>query len=194
MKKIGVVCDCHNTLINSNLAWIRAFTDFAGEEKEEEIKLYLYGKIKRRELARKYNIEFSLIEKRADIYEKAKQDVLNLLESFNSMGVPLFVVSNAPSARVLKDLEIVNIRSLFNKIYTGDDGGKKNLKIFDEILKDYHLDYILFIGNEEFDDNIPHPRVLSVVITSFLRERFQVVAGYNFDQEGKIKIKESVDE
>lgn len=42
MNRIGIVCDCHNTLINSNDAWIKAFSDFAGAEHAEEIALYLY--------------------------------------------------------------------------------------------------------------------------------------------------------
>lgn len=184
---VGIVCDCHNTLINSNPAWIKAFTDFVGNEKKEEISFYLYGKMKRRDLAGKYGIDFKLIEERADLYEKPNDTVVNVLNGFRAVGIPLFVISNAPSRRVLKDLRITGLTEMFERIYTGDEGGKKNNALFDEIIAEYKLDWILFLGNEEFDDHIFHDKVVSVAITSFLRDRFSVINGFNLDSTGKVK-------
>lgn len=167
MGAFGIVCDCHNTLINSNEAWIRAFVDYAGMEKENEITFWLYGKMKRRELAKRLNIDFKLVEDRANLYEKPKDKVISLLTTAKQMRIPLFVVSNAPAHRVLRDMEITGITNMFTKVYTGDDGGKKNLSIFDRILEDYHLDYLLFLGNEEYDDHIEHEKVVSFALTSF---------------------------
>lgn len=184
MNKIGIVCDCHNTLINSNDAWIRAFSDLAGDEHKEEIALCLYGKMKRRNLAQKYNIDFSIVEGQADKYEKKNSRLIAALTAIKEMGIPLVAVSNAPARRVLKDMEITGIRDLFLEVYTGDDGGKTSKEIFDKILQKYNLDYIIFLGNEEFDDHIEHDRVISFALTSFLRERFAVVKGYPFDACG----------
>ena len=83
-------------------------------------------------------------------------------------------------------MEITGIRNLFLEVYTGDDGGKRNKEIFDKILQKYNLNYIIFLGNEEFDDHIEHDRVISFALTSFLRERFAIVKGYPFDAYGII--------
>lgn len=181
---IGVVCDCHNTLVNSNEAWIKAFVDYIGEEKYEEVELYLYGKMKRRDLAKKYLLDFNLVEKTAESYVTRKQQTIEFLLILKKMGIKLFVVSNAPRRRVVKDLQTANIDYMFENIYTEEDGGKRNKDIFEEILNRNQLDYLLFIGNEEFDDNILHPKVLSVALTSFLMTRYDVVKGYNFNSKG----------
>lgn len=186
MGIFGIACDCHNTLINSNEAWIRAFVDYVGQEKESEITFWLYGKMKRRELARRLNIDFELIENRANLYEKPNEKVISLLLIAKQMGIPLFVVSNAPAHRVLRDMEITGIRNLFIKVYTGDDGGKKNLSIFDSILDDFALDYLLFLGNEEFDDNIEHEKVVSFALTSFLKKRQSIINGETVDCDGVV--------
>lgn len=183
----GVVCDCHNTLVNSNEAWIKAFVDFIGEDKSDEIELCLYGKIRRRDLAKKYLLDFSLVEKTAESYVTIKSETVNFLSVIKNMGIKLFVVSNAPRRRVVKDLQTVKIENMFEKIYTEENGGKKNACIFDGILLEYQLDYLLFIGNEEFDDHIVHPKVLSVALTSFLNKRFDVVKGYGFSSKGVLK-------
>ena len=184
MCKIGIACDCHNTLINSNDAWVRAFIDIVGAEYKDEITLCLYGKIKMRNLAQKYNIDFSLVEELANKYEKKNNRLISALTALKDLGIPLVVVSNAPSKRVLKDMEITGIRELFSEVYTGDNGGKINKKIFDNILQQYNLDYIIFLGNEEFDDHIEHDRVISFALTSFLRERFEILKGYPLDMHG----------
>ena len=109
MCKIGIACDCHNTLINSNDAWVRAFIDIVGAEYKDEITLCLYGKIKRRNLAQKYNIDFSLVEELANKYEKKNNRLISALTALKDLGIPLVVVSNAPSKRVLKDLSLIHI-------------------------------------------------------------------------------------
>lgn len=186
MNRFGIVCDCHNTLINSNEAWVRAFVDYAGKEYESTITFWLYGKMKRRELAKRLNIDFELIENRANLYEKPNMEVISLLMMAKQMEIPLFVVSNAPSRRVLRDMEITGICDLFTKIYTGDDGGKKNLSIFDNILNDFNLDYLLFLGNEEFDDHIEHEKVVSFALTSFLKKRNSIINGETVDSNGVV--------
>lgn len=186
MNRFGIACDCHNTLINSNEAWVRAFVDYAGEEYESTITFWLYGKMKRRELAKRLNIDFELIENRANLYEKPNMEVISLLMMAKQIEIPLFVVSNAPSHRVLRDMEITGVCDLFTKIYTGDDGGKKNLSIFDNILNDFNLDYLLFLGNEEFDDHIEHDKVVSFALTSFLKKRNSIINGETVDRNGVV--------
>lgn len=186
MKKIGIACDCHNTLINSNHAWIKAFCDYSDYKLQLEISMCLYGKMKRRALAKKYKIPFELVENRADEYEEKNIALIDFLLCAKELNIPLFVVSNAPRKRVLKDMKITGIKNIFKKIYTGNEGGKKNKKIFDEIIKKYNLDYLLFLGNEEFDDHIEHEKVISFALTSFLRDRFEIIGGYCLDDKGKI--------
>ncbi len=189
MMDIGIICDCHNTLVLSNEAWIKSFTDFLGMDHYEEISRCLYGKIKRRELAHKYNLNFGDVEKKAESYVKENTKVIKLLNTLKLKGIDLFVVSNAPRRRVITDLRNTGIINMFKKIYSEEDGGKKNLQLFDKILSDHNLEFALFLGNEEFDDNIEHPNVLSVALTSFLIERFKNVGNLNFDSKGRIKDK-----
>ena len=184
--RFAVVCDCHNTLVNSNEAWTKAFVDFLGEELKPEVELCLYGKIKRRDLAKKYKLDFTAVEKLAESNVTAKEQTVAFLMALKDAGIKLFVVSNAPRRRVVNDLNTANIYYMFEEIYSEEDGGKKNTKLFDNIISKYGLDYLLFIGNEEFDDHIDHPKVLCVAITSFLRKRFQIVNGYTLNANGII--------
>lgn len=173
--KIGIVCDCHNTLVYSNDAWIQAFVDFIGEEKRKEIEYCLYSKSKRRNLAFKYNLDFSCIEDKVTRYSQKNDSLIEMLNEFKNLGFPLFVVSNAPYYRVKNDLEMVNVAQIFDEIFSEEDGGKKNSQLFDHILNKYKLDFLIFIGNEEFDDYIEHPKVLSLVLASYLLKRFDVL-------------------
>lgn len=179
---LGIVCDCHNTLVNSNEAWINAFTDYAGEDKRNNITLDLYKRrMKRCNIAYKYGVDLDCVTERANKYTAVNQPLKKLLCTMKAMGMPLFVVSNAPYAKVMNDLKNVKISNLFDKIYAKENGGKKNSAIFDEIIEEYELDMLLFIGNEEFDDNIVHPKVVSTALTSFLLKRFLIVRDYKFD-------------
>ena len=194
MSRIGIVCDCHNTLINSNEAWVHAYVDYAGQEQESKITFWLYGKMKRRELAKRLNIDFELIENRANLYEKPNEEIISFLMIAKQIGIPLFVVSNAPSRRVLRDMEITGILDLFTKVYTGNDGGKKNLSIFDNILNDFSLDYLIFLGNEEFDDHIEHEKVVSFALTSFLKKRHSIINGEIVDSNGVVLLSNKLKE
>lgn len=189
--KLGFFFDCHNTLINSNDAWVMAFTEHIGKKATEDITINLYGKLKRREIAKKYGVEFELIEESANKYMVRNQLLIDLIKDLKDSGINLFIVSNAPRKRVEGDLLNVDIKQLFDEIYTGDEGGKKNNKIFDDILKKYSLEYGFFIGNEEFDDHIDHPRIMSMVLTSFLRKRYNLIRDYVLDDNGVILRKRS---
>lgn len=181
------VFDCHNTLINSNFAWIEAFVEHIGEDKRKEVEKCLYGKKKRRDIAKKYSIDFTLIEESANKYMHPLTKTIDFIKYLNSINSNVYVISNAPSRRVLRDMEITGIRKHFEYVYTEEDGGKGNLKLFDEILKKENANIIVFVGNEEFDDHINHPQVLSMILTDFLRERFKFINGIQMDENGVIK-------
>jgi len=177
--------------MNSNEAWIKAFTECLGNEYEDEIKTYLYGKIKRKQLASKYNLNFSLVEKLVENYLTENKLLIEILYYLKSKDFNIFIVSNAPRRRVVGDLDCCGITDLFNEVYTSDEGGKRNTSIFDNILAKYGLDFGFFIGNEEFDDYIEHPRIISMVLSSFLRTRFNILKSFDFDENGVIKINRS---
>lgn len=184
---IGYFFDCHNTLINSNEAWVKAFVEYVGIEYEDEITKKLYGKNKRREIAKNYNIKFEVIEEAANKYMCRNDVLIKILYDLKKQGNLLFVVSNAPRKRVIADLQNVNIKNLFEKIYTGDDGGKQNNDIFNMVLEYYKLDYGFFVGNEEYEDDISHQRIISVALTSFLKKRNDILKDYvGLDKNGKI--------
>lgn len=178
--KIGIFCDCHNTLVNSNEAWAKAFVEFLGQEYMEEIKVCLYGKIKRRVLAKKYNLDISLIEESAHKYLIENKNLVQMLYLLKLEGFHIFVVSNAPRRRVIDDLNLIDIKDLFTEIFTEEDGGKANKSIFDNMLEKYNLDMGIFFGNEEFDDHIDHPKITSFALTSFLRERNAILRSFNY--------------
>lgn len=188
--QIGFFFDCHNTLINSNDAWIKAFTEYIGPGFTEEITVQLYGKHKRRDISKQFQLEFSLVEKSANKYMVKNELLIRLISELKLNGFRLFIVSNAPRKRVEKDLNTVNIQQLFDEIYTGDEGGKKNLDIFSNLLEKYSLNFGFFIGNEEFDDHIDHPNIISMALTSFLRKRFCILKNYLMDNNGVIVTKE----
>ena len=187
IRKLGIAFDCHNTLVDSNYAWTKAFVDYVGKEHEENILMDLFGRrLKRRDIATKYGVDYNLVEKQSYRYSNLNGKAFLLIESAHDIGIPVFVISNAPLENVVKDLQNVGIDSCFEKIFSKEDGGKSNTEIFDNILNDYGLEILLFIGNEEFDDNIPHPSVLSVVITDFLLQRFSIVRNKEVNEQGRI--------
>lgn len=187
MIKFGIAFDCHNTLVDSNNAWTKAFVDYAGKEHEDNISMDLFGRrLKRRDIATKYGVDYNLVEKQSYRYSKLNAKAFLLIKTARNIGIPLFVISNAPLENVIKDLQNVGIGSCFEEIFSKEDGGKSNTEIFDNILKDYGLELLLFIGNEEFDDNIPHPQVLSVAITDYLLQRFSIVRNKKVNEQGRI--------
>lgn len=180
--KVGIFCDCHNTLVNSNEAWTKAFVDHLGQEYTEEIKVCLYGKTKRRVLAEKHNLDINSIERSAHKYLVKNEKLIQILYCLKLEGFHIFVVSNAPKRRVIDDLNIINIMNLFTEIFTEEDGGKINKSIFDNMLEKYNLDVGIFFGNEEFDDHIDHPKITSFALTSFLRERNNILKLFNYER------------
>ncbi|MEK4510166.1 HAD hydrolase-like protein [Paenibacillus sp. FSL K6-2524] len=190
--KSGFFFDCHNTLINSNDAWVKAFTEHIGTEFTDEITISLYGKLKRREIAKQYGVDFELIEESANKYMVRNELLIDLIMDLKSSGSHLFIVSNAPRRRVEGDLDNVNIKHLFDEIYTGDEGGKRNNQLFDDVMEKYSLEFGFFIGNEEFDDHIDHSRIISMVLTSFLKRRFHLIKDYVMDDCGVIVGKKQV--
>lgn len=184
----GFFFDCHNTLINSNDAWISAFVDKIGDDNRTYITDGLYGKLKRKNISKKYNLNFEEITAEASKYMMTNELLVDIIKEMKESGIKVFVVSNAPRERVVKDLQTVRIAELFDEVYTGDEGGKQNNKIFDDLLEKYSLKYGFFVGNEEFDDHITHPKIISVVLTSFLRKRFSILKNkYYLNDDGSIK-------
>lgn len=186
MGEIGYFFDCHNTLIKSNEAWIKSFAEYVPRNYVEDIELKLYGKKKRRDIAKEYALDFQFVEKGADKYMEQNALIIDFVKLLKAQGKHLFIVSNAPRYRVEMDLDNVGIRDFFDEIYTAEEGGKQNQDIFNTILSKYSLELGLFIGNEEFDDHIDHQRIISVALTSFLRKRFNIVQGYRLDENGVI--------
>jgi FMN phosphatase YigB (HAD superfamily) len=184
---IGYFFDCHNTLINSNDAWIQAFCEFIGKEHEDKITKELYGKFRRREIAIAYGVKFELIEEAANKYMMKNKVLIDLLNNLKRQGSLLFVVSNAPKRRVISDLENIGIIDLFDNIFTSEDGGKQNDNIFSKVLEKYNLEYGLFMGNEEYEDHITHPNIVSFALTEFVRKRNYILRDYvRLDHNGRL--------
>ena len=188
VRKFGIVLDCHNTIVDSNIAWTKAFMDYVDQKYENDIMLDLFGRrLKRRFIAQKYGVDYDSVEKKSYTYSKLNSKIFSLIQIAYENNIPLFVVSNAPLKNVVEDLKNVHVISFFKRIYAKENGGKQNLRIFDCILSDYDLDFLIFIGNEEFDDNILHPYVLSVAITDFLLQRFSIIKNMVVNDMGRIE-------
>ena len=188
VRKFGIVLDCHNTIVDSNIAWTKAFMDYVDQKYENDIMLDLFGRrLKRRFIAQKYGVDYDSVEKKSYTYSKLNSKIFSLIQIAYENNIPLFVVSNAPLKNVVEDLKNVHVISFFKRIYAKENGGKQNLRIFDCILSDYDLDFLIFIGNEECDDNILHPYVLSVAITDFLLQRFSIIKNMVVNDMGRIE-------
>ena len=70
------------------------------------------------------------------------------------------------------------------RIGSGAGYGGDRIEPAIDLIQRGNLDYIIFLGNEEFDDHIEHDRVISFALTSFLRERFEILKGYPLDMHG----------
>ncbi len=171
MVNIGLFFDCHNTLMNSNEAWILGFIDCIGPDCQLLVREHLYSRKKRRLLAESYGVEFDLVASAARKHLLVNKKLISLISEWREGGGRTFLISNSGGERLYDDIEATQISSYFDEIYSGNDGGKKNLGIFDSIIDRYGLSLGVFIGNEEFDDHIEHPRIISMVITDFLRLR-----------------------
>ena len=59
---------------------------------------------------------------------------------------------------------------IFDEIYTKENFKKNNAKNWDELLKKYKADFLVYIGNDYDEDIINNNKVISILSGHFLSE------------------------
>jgi FMN phosphatase YigB (HAD superfamily) len=167
--KIGALVDLHGTLLQSNLAWIEAFSRLDPNKREfytEQIML----KRSRHELADLIGISFKKVE---NLYHQNLIPRFEVVEMVITLSkhYPLVLVSNGPEYRVMRDLKRVP-HLKFDKIYTASDGLKSDIKYLERILDEQGWSKGLLVGNDLEEDFLESERIIPVLVPDKPRWRY----------------------
>ena len=169
-NKIIIGCDLHNTLLLSNKAWIESFLSFNHMINEKEISTAIYRKKSRKELAKKYNIDYDkLINKYHNICMPNKI-LLDFIHYLNENNYPILLISSSNKEKVERDLLKIREYIKFDNVYTKEKFRKDNSKDWDKIIKKYDADMLIYIGNDYDEDIINNDKVVSLISGHFLKE------------------------
>lgn len=163
MARLMVATDLHNTLVFSTEAWILAYTSISGCSRQD-VERRLKNKESRHAIAESLGISYE------DVYAAYRNNlrlnmkVISILHELSIRDIPIVVISAAPRHRVEEDLRDIRNILQIDRVYSRECFSKKNCEDWDELIKLYKCDQILFFGNDSDEDMISHRKVLSVII------------------------------
>lgn len=178
-----VVCfDLHDTLLDSFPAWIKAFEQITGDDKDkfEKIKSEFVGGGWKREICKKYGYDYNDVKKIYLGYVKAikgvKEFCLYIKKYYHT-----FVITNATLPRAEEDIKILGIE--FEKVYSRDNGIKPDKDYIKGIIKGNNFDFLVMVGNETERDifDIDNTRTIIVSPSSTfeeLKKQFDLILDY----------------
>ena len=169
-NKIIVGCDLHNTLLLSNDAWINAFLKFEPSIDKDSLTKDIYNKKSRKELANLYRIDYEeLLSEYHNLCSINKKLVL-FIKQLQEKKFKVLLISSSNKEKVNTDLKKISKYIIFDEIYTKENFKKNNAKNWDELLKKYKADFLVYIGNDYDEDIINNNKVISILSGHFLSE------------------------
>ena len=157
-----IACDLHNTLLSSGIAWAAAFTELSGC-KAESIKKALESKRSRHLLAAQLNLCYDDVYHRYTELLEINRGIVEVL-SILRKTYPIVLISSASRVRVNKDLNTLDELIQFDKVFTKETFHKNNLSDWERLREVYHVDRILYFGNDPIEDVSPAEFVQTVFV------------------------------
>lgn len=165
MKKIVIFYDLHDTLIKSEVAWLRSFKKYSKKNYSEIKKNYNAG-ISRKLICKIYDLDYDIVKEDYRKNLRVNFSVAFLLKLFSQY--PQYIISNGSASRVQADLEFCNLDNFFEKIYTKEHGVKPDQKYIEKIIKTNKIDYAIMIGNKSDEDIFFNSKVSSYLIKGII--------------------------
>lgn len=167
-KKIGFAFDLHGTLVQSNEAWITAFLLEIGENSvRDDIQKMVYQKTSRRDISVRYGIDFEKVQKRYYDIVEPDYNMCNLVNILSN-NYPTFLISSAPMERVERDLRTASLDAVFLKKFYSGTFCKQNREDWENLLVEFGLDLLFYIGNDYEEDIINYDKVCTLLNGKFL--------------------------
>lgn len=141
---VKICFDFHDIFVDAKTAWIEAFTNLCKEYREDIILDY-NNKVSKKDICKKYKLEYEVVEKKYREYLKPINKNIKFakeIQKYHSIDL----ISLSRDTRLKKDLEKFSIYNLFNKIYS-------KLEVIDRtvFLQEYskNTDLVLYFNHEE---------------------------------------------
>ena len=153
--------DLHNTIVNSDNAWKKAFQKMLPDKQCYKALDMLDNGVSRHKICEKYNISYDSLEEEYRNNLECNYYIIEWIRMIKRES-KVILISNARKERIMKDLEKFKITLLFDQIYSGDDGKKNNCQYLEKIMNDNNIERMIYIGNDEVEDKLNNNRILSM--------------------------------
>lgn len=166
MKKILLTSDLHNTLVNSNEAFLEAYLLLINNDNEKpKIEQMIYQKESRKKITRMYNLNYDEVIENYHKLLKVDKKVIDFLNIIKEQFLSFIVISSGNDEKVKRDMDLVNKYIKVDKYYSKSTFDKKNDSHWQKLKEEYNVDNIIYFGNDIEEDNIKLDYV-SVIYTS----------------------------
>lgn len=157
----GIMLDFHGTLVNSNQAWLEAFS-ILDPPRREYYREKIWKKESRHLLAQTARLSFTEVY---DLYATLLQPRLEIVDLVKKLGesYPLIIVSNSERERLLQDLQKIPPLPI-QRIYSKENGRKPNLDYLESILHEMSWERAFLIGNDPEEDLVQSRCITSIII------------------------------
>ena len=153
---IKIAFDFHDIFVNSHEAWIKAFSEFTDNE---NIIIDYKNKVSKKEICKKYNLDYENIEKTYRNYLEKIDKNIEFAEKL-SHWYEIDIISMARKDRLLKDIEKFNLNHIFENVY-GKEQVLNREEYLQKLSKKY--DWVVFF-NHEYKDIIEKENIVYIPI------------------------------
>lgn len=167
--KIAIGFDLHNTIVESNSAWLKAFILHNNNNTDKSyIEFLIYNKVSRKKIASEIEADYDEVLSDYHRFVKADAKMVALIRELYGK-FPLYLISSSSKEKVMRDLESWNGKQYFLEIYTKETFCKNKEMDWNKLLDELNVDLLIYLGNDFEEDIIECNRVLSLISGEFLK-------------------------
>jgi HAD superfamily hydrolase (TIGR01549 family) len=161
LKKL-ILVDFHGTIVDANAAWYKAYCHLC-PEKSEIIWQKIKAKEHRQEIADFLGVDYNQVIALYRDFLTVREDIIKLIKGLN---LPIIIISNSSKERLMLDIDQVKNQHnlVFEKVYSGSDGKKPDIKYVENIIRENGYETAYMIGNDLNEDFIKSPIISNVLV------------------------------
>lgn len=161
MKKL-ILADFHGTIVDANAAWYKAYCHLC-PKKSEIIWQKIKAKEHRQGIADFLGVDYNQVVALYRDFLTVREDIIKLIEGLN---LPIIIISNSSKERLMLDIDRVKNQHnlVFEKVYSGSDGKKPDIKYVENIIRENGYETAYMIGNDINEDFIKSPIISNVLV------------------------------
>ncbi len=167
-----IAFDLHNTLINSNAAWVKTYMELCANANKAKIVQMIYNKESRKKISSDLGLNHSEVLEKYLSISKEKTEIYDIFILYNDLGMNPLIISSANRDIVFSDVKS-SIGTWVDKkrIYYREIFNKKEIKDWIFLLAKHHAKRIIYYGNDITEDFVDDERIISVLRTRFLVDK-----------------------